>query len=63
MSSSESVFSQDPDGFIYTFENTLSLSSSDSISSETLEEESTPGTVKATGKLWNKGTLWVHEIA
>ena len=62
MTSKDSISNPSPDGFIYTFEDSLSFSSSESVSSETMEEESTPGLIKATGRLWNRGTLWVHEI-
>lgn len=61
------------DGFWYTFENSLSLSSDsyssneddeDDEDSENISEgvdEGTANAVNQTSRLWKKGTLWVHD--
>ena len=55
------------DGFIYTFENSLTYSES---SSEDFEDdiefedyEATPKEINKTQRLWNRGTLWIHDLS
>ena len=62
----EELRSEQPDGYCYTFNETLEYSLSNSWSetedfSNDEENEGTPNCVNKNQRIWNKGTLWLHD--